>query len=107
MKIDISQLEFIHPTLREILVWIEKKTGLEFTITSLYRINDPGVHGKLPLRGTDLRIRHISTGRTIETLINNEWIYDCHRPHLNCALLHGKGSNLHLHVQVFENTKRR
>ena len=48
MRIDVSQLEFIDKNLRLILLDIEKSTGVEFTITSLYRIGDVGVHGSLP-----------------------------------------------------------
>ena len=104
MKIDISQLEFVDQTLRNILVWIEKETGLEFTITSLYRIGDTGVHGQLPVRGCDLRMRDARAGREIEKMINQTWYYDPTRPEKTCCLLHGDGSNMHLHVQVHPNT---
>ena len=103
MRIDIKQLEFIHPILREITIWLEKETGLEFTITSLYRINDSGVHGTLLLRGIDLRMRNSVVGKQIETLINDIWVYDVNRPKLKCALLHGYV--LHLHLQVCDETK--
>jgi len=58
MKINIGQLEFIDKTLRHILVELEHQVGVEFIITSLYRIGDNGVHGTLPLRGIDLRSRN-------------------------------------------------
>ena len=106
MLIDIRQLEFIDSSLREILAWIEGETGLEFTITSLYRINDAGVHGTLPLRGTDLRCRSKIIGEKIEEKINDAWSYDIDRPDKRCAYLHGVGENLHLHIQVHKNTKR-
>jgi len=54
MKIDLVQLEFITPLLREIALAIEERFG-EKTITSLYRIGDTGVHGTMPLSGMDLR----------------------------------------------------
>lgn len=104
MKIDINQLEFIDRKLRNILVWIESTTGMKFTITSLYRINDSGVHGELPLRGTDLRCRNKDIGTKIEKHINHNWTYDHTRPVKKCAFLHGKGLNLHLHIQVHPNT---
>jgi hypothetical protein len=106
MKIDIAQLEFIDSKLRNILVWIEKETGFEFTITSLYRINDSGVHGTLPLRGADLRMRNVEAGAVIEKLINDNWVYNPDSKK-NCTLLHGSGSNLHLHVQVHPETRKR
>ena len=105
MRIDIAQLEYIHPTLRRILTWIETKTGLEFTITSLYRMEGSGVHTTLPLRGTDLRMRNQCVGEEVADLINGYWMYDFDRPELKCCVLHGEGSNLHLHVQVHPNTK--
>ena len=107
MNIDIAQLEFIELRLREIALWLKKATGFSFTITSLYRINDKGVHGKLPLRAIDLRMRNKQIGREIESLINNRWMYDDKRPALKCAVLHGKGMNLHLHLQTHPNTIRR
>lgn len=104
MKIDIDQLEFIDRNLRDILLFIEKSTGVEFTITSLYRIGDSGVHGQLPLRGTDLRVRCYALGQVLEQMINEKFWYDPQRPELSCALLHGGGANLHLHLQVHPNT---
>jgi len=107
MKIDIGQLEFIDKTLRHILVELEHQVGVEFIITSLYRIGDNGVHGTLPLRGIDLRSRNAMIGAEIESLINHTWEYDRKRPSKNCAMLHGNGSNLHLHIQTHLNTRRR
>ena len=104
MKIDIEQLEFVDKKLREILLSIEQQTGFELTITSLYRIGDHGVHGTLPLRGTDIRTRDKATGKSLEHLINRIWQYDPERPEKKCAILHGRGSNMHLHLQVHENT---
>lgn len=105
MRIDIGQLEFIDKTLRTILLETES-TGLDFTITSLLRIGDGGVHGTLPLRGTDLRMRDHVIGLAIESKINTEWKYDPTRPEKKCAYLHGEGANLHLHIQVHPNTVR-
>jgi hypothetical protein len=105
MKIDIGQLEFIDPKLREMAKWIEKKTGLEFTITSIYRIGDDGVHGVLPVRGIDLRCRNLEIGISIEALINKSWVYDQSRLSKKCCYLHGNESNLHFHLQVHSKTE--
>lgn len=105
MKIDIDQLRFVHRKLRDILVWLEELTGFEFTITSIYRIDDTGVHGQLPVRGIDLRCRSEEAGKVIRNLINNRWQYDPDRPHMECCILHGSGWNLHLHTQVHDNTR--
>ena len=107
MRIDIAQLEYIDKTLRDLLVWLEADTGLEFTITSQYRMDDDGVHGALPLRGTDLRMRSLEHGESIVRLINSKWIYDPKRLAFRCAILHGKGSNLHIHLQTHPNTIKR
>ncbi|MCK5132048.1 MAG: hypothetical protein KAR40_07860 [Candidatus Sabulitectum sp.] len=107
MRIDIDQLEFIDRTLRDLLLWLEGGTGNEETITSLLRMNDPGVHGTLPLRGTDLRCRDVGDGKLLETHVNANWLYDPARPAKMCAKLHGEGYNLHLHLQVHPNTERK
>jgi len=104
MKIDIAQLEFVHIKLRNLLVWTELQTGFEFTGTSLFRMNDKGVHGTLPLRGTDYRMRNKHVGEAIAKMINDVWKYDSKRPEKVCAYLHGKGSNMHLHLQIHPNT---
>lgn len=102
---DIQQHEYIHKDLRKLLLWLEDETGLTFTMTSQYRIGDNGVHGTMPLRGTDLRMRHQLIGVSIKTYINKHWKYDPSRPTKECCVLHGEGSNLHLHIQVHPNTK--
>jgi hypothetical protein len=107
MKLDIAQLEFIDINLRLMVVWLENETGLEFTGTSLYRIGDDGVHGTLPLRGVDLRARNIETGQSVVKLINDNWTYDTKRPDFKCAVLHGKGANLHIHLQSHQNTTKK
>ena len=105
MEIDLGQLEFIDWNLRQMALWAETETGFKFTITSLYRIDDSGVHGTLQLRGIDFRCRSKEIGIAIEALINKNWIYDYKRQGLRCCLLHGHGSNLHLHLQVHPNTQ--
>jgi len=107
MKIDIGQLEFIDQNLRDMALWLENETGHEYTITSLYRIGDTGVHGTLPLRGLDLRCRDAAVGEELEDMINQNWLYDPNRPTKMCAKLHGEGYNLHLHLQTHPNTERR
>ena len=100
MRIDIAQLEFIDLTLRKILTEIERVTGIEFTVTSLYRIDDDGVHGTLPLRGTDLRCRSKAVGEFLRDWINARWIYDPARPSRDVCIFHDTGSGYHLHIHV-------
>ena len=101
------QLEFIDIKARTLCKWLEDETGLCFTNTSLYRMDDDGVHGVLPLRGVDLRMRSQAIGEIIVQEINLNWIYDPARPAFKCAKLHGKGSNLHIHLQTHHNTTKR
>jgi hypothetical protein len=107
MKIDMYQLDFIDKNLRTLALWIEKKTGLEFTVTCIYRIGDDGVHGTLPVRGLDLRCRSKEIGISIEAMINKSWVYDPNRLGKKCCILHGHESNLHFHLQVHPNTEFR
>jgi len=107
MKVDLVQLHFIDRRLRVIAVQLEDSVGVEFTLTSLYRINDNGVHGTLPLRAMDLSIRNNDIGLVAERFVNGRWIYDPTRPKLKCALLHDAGSGLHLHLQTHLNTVHR
>ena len=105
MKIDIAQLEFINPILREMAQFIEQQTGLEFTITSMYRIGDTGVHGQLPLRGLDLRCPNSYIGVEIEQIVNSKYQYDPNRPNMKCCIYHDAGSGFHIHLQVHPNTR--
>lgn len=104
MRIDISNLEFIDKKLRKMATDAEKCIGVEFIITSLYRINDTGVHGQLPLRGIDFRMKNEEIGKQIVDYINSKWKYDPARPDLKCAILHNVGQGLHIHLQVHTNT---
>ena len=104
MQIDIIQLKFIDIKLRKLLVWLEEATGLTFTETSIYRENDPGVHGTMPVRGTDLRCRDFNIGKAIEKFINTHWQYNPKRLNKRCAKLHDEGPNMHLHIQVHPDT---
>lgn len=104
MRTDYKQLEYLHQYLRNLLSWLEHQTGIEFTNTSNRRIGDKGVHGTDPCRGYDLRMRNQYIGEAIAKVINSHWIYDPERPHLKCAVLHGEGADMHLHLQVHNNT---
>lgn len=107
MKVALGQLEFIHPTLREIALAVEAEFG-EQVVTSIYRIGDRGVHGQLPVRGLDLRDLQRSKSKKIQAWVNARWKYDPQRPTIGCCLYHknkwSEGS--HLHLQVHERTIR-
>ena len=107
MLIDFMQLEFIDIKARRLCKWLEDETGLCFTNTSLYRMDGEGVHTVLPLRGIDLRMRSYAIGEAIVKEINANWIYDPERPSIMCAILHGKGANLHIHLQTHYSTTKR
>lgn len=108
MKIDLGQLLFIHPKIRHILTNLEKRLGVEFTGTSIFRIDDPGVHGTLPTRGFDLRCKDAKFGKFLEDYVNDYYIYDPQRPDKTVCWFHEvDGKGLHLHFQVHPNTVRR
>ena len=97
---------FIHPLLRVILSEVEKEFGQK-VFTSLFRMDDPGPHGTLPLRASDLRERNQITGNAIKGWINSQWRYDTKRPKKKVCIFHDTGTGWHLHIQVHENTINR
>ena len=105
MTADIKQFNFIDEKLRKLALWLEATTGIQFTITSLFRLGDIGIHGTLPLRALDLRCRNKKIGTAIVNFINDYWEYDPARLGKTCAILHGEATNLHIHLQVHSNTK--
>ena len=105
MITDYRQQEFRHITMRSLIAWLEKETGLTFTETSTYRDGEGSVHNTVPCRGNDLRMRNKPIGEAICRFINDNWVYDKNREHKMCAVLHGTGSNLHIHLQVHPNTE--
>jgi hypothetical protein len=108
VNIDYMQLKFLHPKLRKLLKWAEAMLGFELTGTSIYRMNnETSVHGVIPVRGWDVRMRNERVGRLIAKIINENWIYDPDRPSKKCAKAHGKGFKFHIHFQVHDNTVRR
>ena len=107
MKIDLGQLEFINPLLRKIALAVEEQFDTEFTVTSLYRMFDEGVHGSLPLRGIDLRCREDHFGALIKDFVNSHWEYDPSRPEIDCCIYHDTGLGKHIHLQVHPNTRER
>lgn len=106
MKIDLKQLEFIDSRLRKMAYDAEAELGKEGVITSLYRINDKGVHGTLPLRGLDLRCHDDKIGPDVAKRINQAWKYDPNRPDKVCCMYHDIGQGAHIHLQVHPNTVR-
>ena len=107
MKLDLNQLEFIEPKLRGMALDVESHFDVEFTITSIYRIGDNGVHGTLPLRGLDLRCRNDDFGHLIQSYVNEKWVYDPDRPHKDCCMYHDTGLGKHIHLQVHPKTRKR
>lgn len=106
MKADIINQEAIHFKLRLLIAWMEEAIGVEFTETSRHR-KGTGVHSAYPVRGIDFRMRSFTVGKAIEQIVNDVWEYDRNQPTKGCCLLHGEGANMHLHMQVHPNTKKR
>jgi hypothetical protein len=105
MRIDYKNLEYLHPMLRAVLQDIEDNLMQEEpTITSQFRIDDPGIHGTMPLRAHDLRCWDTFMGTWVERRVNERWQYDPDRPYLNVCMFHDSGQGKHLHIQVHPNT---
>lgn len=107
--IDIDQLEFIDPKLRQILNEKRKEFGVG-VLTSLVRWDDPGVHGTFQktgkLRAIDESCKNYFLGELISGWVNQKWIYDPKRPLMRVCIYHAK-KGWHLHYQVHHRTKRR
>jgi len=104
MKADLKQFDFIEPLLKSLALEVEHNYGVEFKITSLYRENDTGVHGQIPLRGIDLSCPDKEFGIIVEAYVNRKYTYDPDRLHLMCCVFHDTGSGYHIHLQVHSNT---
>lgn len=104
LLIDVEQLQFLHFHLRAVLRWVASKFGMCFVITSLYRMDDNGVHGQLPCRGADLRCYDKDIANEICSKVNAHWKYDPSRPNVQVALAHNTGKGFHIHLQVHPNT---
>jgi len=102
--IDVEQLKFLHEHLRAVLRWINSRFRICFVITSLYRMDDPGVHGQLPCRGADLGCYHGVIADEVCRIINEHWKYDPERPEMKVAIAHNTGQGFHIHIQVHDNT---
>lgn len=107
MRIDIQQLDFIDGHLKTIAMDIENHFSVEFEVKSLYRIDDPGVHGQLPVRGLDLGCKDQKFGDLVSDYVNSKWEYDHKRPEMKCCICHDAGQGLHLHLQTHPNTEQR
>lgn len=103
MRIDISQLDFIDDILKSMVMDVERHFRFKLTITSLYRPNDPGVHGTLPVRGMDISCPDESAGIAIVKYINSKYQYDPKRVHKVVCMWHGEPK--HLHFQSHPNTE--
>ena len=109
MRIDLGQIGFISPILREMALSVEEHFGVEFTVTSLLRLPVGGSsnHQQLPLRAIDLRCHDDALGYAVEEYVNSIYEYDHHRPSKKCCLYHDVGGGWHLHLQVHHHTRLR
>lgn len=105
MKIDIDQIDYLHPLLQEMITDLEETFRVEFLNTSNYRPGDSGVHGHG--RGFDLACTYDPLGKVIEDYINTEWLYDPSRPTMKCCMYHDAGSGKHIHLQVHPATVKK
>ncbi len=100
---------FMHPTLYEVARDLIPRFPGPFLWTSLWRPDDPGIHGIFPLRAMDVRSRHLSpkAREMVVEYVNSTWIYDPNRPEKQVCIHHDVGLGEHFHIQVHKNTRRR
>ena len=94
-----------HDKMIELLLWFNDTFKYFPVITSAYREGDNGVHGTIPCRGIDFRVR----GKMADCMaaeINKTWVYDFKRPEKVVAIHHNVYGE-HLHLQVHDNTALR
>ena len=97
----------LHPTLAEMWLDLEGVAGPGL-ITSAHRPGDDGVHGQMPVRGIDRRVRNSAIGNALKEWVNRKWEYDPDRPEFVCAVFHKVNTHgWHLHLQCHSNTRRR
>ena len=108
MKLAIQQLDFMAKYVKAMAKDVEDHFRMEFEVTSLFRMDDPGCHGTLPCRAMDLGCKDHVIGERVADYLNKRWIYDPTRPSKVCAIYHTKkGGQPHIHVQSHPSTKRR
>jgi hypothetical protein len=119
---DIFHWHLLHPKLIELIHWVDERwwgwsSDHVLVVTSAWRRD--GVHGCY--RALDIRLRYggvqgapffsRQTQEKIEREINQWWDYGKDHPitgrRYPVALVHGEGDNLHLHLQVRNETTQR
>ena len=89
----------------EMTAWIEDRFPGVVITCGFERRDYPSVHSTNPLRGLDIRSRHLADPAAVCRRINREWIYDPDRPHKKCAVYHDAGRGRHIHLQTHVNTR--
>lgn len=85
------------------VLFILDSWGITQVITSAFR-KGKGVHGAC--RAVDLRSHQLELEQVISLCktVNDKWVYDPKRPHMQVILFHDVGRGPHLHIQVHPNT---
>jgi len=100
----------LHPLMIIVVLYTAALMAIKYNvlavITSIHRPGDKGVHGYW--RGVDIRVHNLLAGeaKQLEAEINRHFQYDKARPEKKVAYLHGKGNNIHLHLQVYVGADR-
>ncbi len=106
MKIDLRQLDHMDNMVVAIAEDIENHSGVEFTVSSLLRPGDKGVHGFG--RGIDLSCQDHRLGEAVQRYVNGRYVYDPARTTKMCCLYHKvDGGAWHIHLQSHPSTEMR
>lgn len=95
-----------HQMLIDVLMFLEHLYPNRVMLTCGHRPGDKGVHGQDVCRGIDIRSRVFPKPQKVVNTINKTFQYDPNRLRMVVAILHGDGSNEHIHLQVHPNTIR-
>lgn len=106
---EFDLLETENPLLHAIVLEVENFCFVHFNqhaiLTSIYREDDPGVHGVW--RGVDIRGKTFLLDELMKIAIhvNAKYQYDPKRPKKQVLFVHGEGENIHMHLQTHPNTR--
>jgi len=109
-----AEWELVNPRIRALVCYTSsllEDVGHECVVTGLLRTRQEqiAIYGDAPPisvhevhRGADIRANLMDkkVAQGIVDTINSHMAYDLERPNLKTALLHGKGANIHIHLQV-------
>lgn len=106
----------LHPSLREILLWLHNAAWPSSVQLIITRIAEPDPNQKTavhtsgpPHRAADIRSNVLVDTEilALQKRINDRYEYDPARPNMEVAVYHDAGGGFHFHIQVHDQTRLR